>query len=1822
DFDIGNNIKSGFGPESLSNFPCEDENYAGTFTVPPGDYAYQIMAGKFCAGTSPAQSCDTVDDCEGAACVASTPDYTVHFTVESCQIAACCVDETCIETNRLDCEAQDGSFLGDGDQPVTTCQASLCTLGSCCVNGGCNDDEFHNTKAQCEEQDGVFLGGVTCEEDPCPACPYDTAANCQQVQTISGPTPLMDRNPVRGSDEMTASVLADDVKFGGTEVNQICWNTGFFAAPCCDNGGCIIQNIDTTWQIRIYGPNPDCDAIPGPDLGMSNITVLNKVEGTGAATATWQYSGSLDTPIDLPNGGFWGDTYWFEVSGFGQPDCEVRAIWSRDHGNEHHAVSTWTAFEPFPHVYSPDQTGRVDVGFCENSGILKPDDVLGSCCICPANCQEDVSQRDCDSIRGVWSACKTCAETQCGNAPDNDDCGSAYVVTNVPFDGGQLLIVGENICATDDGPALSADPNTGGCWESLSGGADMHNDVWYSYRGEVCGDLTVEGSGGADMDLMIAIYDALNGCPLTTEDELACGDETSPLAGGMATATSRVFQGQDLLVRVGGWNDEVPGGFNGDPRGTFELQWSLALNCPSVLSPTPALAPHNFSKNRYISIDTSGVTGRNAGHSFDLRLTLADTLVNNAVGQIGSVWWAGCVDADCFSVVGQSRPFTSPDWSACPIVHLTGCPIIPTSTYHIVSVDVDEVSDFPLEIQTAAKPGVKWWGDVVGSFTGPNGNPPNVWTPPNLVVNADDFVAAIKTFQDRCSFSATHLSVSDVAPAQNGAQINLIVNIEDVFSIILGFQGTEYPGGAIDLCPDASCREETPEPCPGDPDPCPGGTPCNDHNFCTVGDVCQGGQCVSGDLNPLCLPGPEPGTQSNEYAMPCHCSSCSTGSAIPGQMHSVYLFSGEFYESTVDLRIPGRGIDFVWGRKYRSRIGPDTAMGNGWDFSYNIFLEQSGANLIVNNGDSRRDTYDLQGDGTWTRSEFFRVIEQNPDNSFTLTCPDTGSWNYHAFDGTSMAGKIKEIRDRNGNKLTFHYDGLGRLVTIHDALDTAAHNRDITIDYDGLDADAHIVAVNDFAGRSVTYTYYNGVEPGGNAGDLKTVTTPAVINTPEFPIPPGHEYLNGKTTVYTYSTGFADDLLNHNLLTITDPKGQVYLVNEYYPATQPNDLSFDRIKKQTRGDFGDVSDIVYVGQAPNAANNFATMKAIVNDRVGNVKELFFDSENRGVMEREYTGRAPNPDSPTTETGNRPTGQLRPGDPTVFVTRYEYNSDSLLTRTIDANGNQFDRTYDDTNPNRRSQGNLLEKCRTPEVNLGGDQAQICESYEYDDEIGGCCGTNFVTKHVDGRGHETTHTYDDSGNRCHTEHREPSIVEDFTYNEFGQMTSHVLPDNGGGHRRMDVYTYYDSGPPFGYLKDVIVDAPAGMAPPPWFCPVPPLPGGPNFALTTSYEYNLVGRTNRIIDPRGHDTQYIRNQLNQTVRRVSREVSNGSGVRYERDTFFDPNDNVVRVDIQNTDDLGAEQTNTHFTAVYEYEILNYRTKTCKEVGDFTATIAGTQEVPICAGLPDSEFLSIEYAYDANRNRTSVNYGEAVEGRQPNNVVETLYDERDLTFKVIRAPGDPDQSTTQYDYDNNRNLIRTSQGIEDVAAPRISLSTYDGYDRRVTSTDPMGNVTIYHYDPNNNLGGFQDAAETIRNPFAVRVEGELDDVQGSAGNVRLSETWTQYDKMDRMILSEVEFFEADTQTAILIPGVPTPGKSTTTTQWSDNSQVTQVVNDNGHRTDTAYDTANRRRVLTDHLNNMINYVYDNNSNVTAMVEVEKSDLGGQDQSFTTTHTYDNLDR
>ncbi len=873
----------------------------------------------------------------------------------------------------------------------------------------------------------------------------------------------------------------------------------------------------------------------------------------------------------------------------------------------------------------------------------------------------------------------------------------------------------------------------------------------------------------------------------------------------------------------------------------------------------------------------------------------------------------------------------------------------------------------------------------------------------------------------------------------------------------------------------------------------------------------------------------------------------------PESLHEkVYLFSGEVYCESVDLQIPGRGPDFVWARKYRSRVGPDTAQGVGWDYSYNVWIEASGGDLILHDGNTRADRYGAVSGPTgttWCAPEFFREISQDPNGSYICRLANRSHWRFHPLDASPQEGKLVEIADTNGNALSFTYDGTGRLITITDTL-----SRPITVGYDGA---GRIATVTDFTGRQVQYSYYGASDPDGSPGDLQSVRTPVVTGTPN-----GNDFPSGKTTTYTYSRGFTDDALNHNLLSITDPKGQTFQTSTYAATLDPNDADYDRVVRQTLGEPNDIIDYVYESQVPSASNGYAVRLTLVNDRNGHVSEHLYDKFNRCVAVRRLTGQAV-ADQPTSSSTNRPSGQLRPGDPAAYETRYVYNDDALVVRVTDPELSERTCVYEgDVNvfASPRARGNLLV-CATDPGPRGGDQSSIEVRCEYDSLVN--FDTNQVTRETDARGHDTLHAYDPAGNRVQTTHRIASIVEDFEYNTFGQQTAHVHPDNGSGHRRRDESTYYLNGPQTGYRESSIVDA-------------------TGFALTTTYEYDAVGNVVRTIDPRGNDTLRIVNQLDQVVRILSRPADPNNPVRYETDTYYDENDNVVQIDVQNRDETGGLASNTHFTTVHEYDILDRCVRTTEEVDSGNSIIT-------------------EFEYDSNSNRVLVRSGEATSGRAPTNTVTTLYDERDLVFQEIRAAGDPLQSSSQFDYDGNGNVVLQVDGLE--GPPRVTAMTYDGYDRMTSCVNPTGNDAVRGYDANGNV-------------VSTRIDGEQVDQPGGAANVRLFETVHVYDDMDRLVQTDAGHFDTATQSPI------GDGTSSTVHVYSDSSQVVSTTDDNGNTNLTAYDTANRTSQTSDPKGNTRVYTYDDNSNVVRVLDTEKSDLGLADEVFQTDSVYDGLDR
>ena len=423
---------------------------------------------------------------------------------------------------------------------------------------------------------------------------------------------------------------------------------------------------------------------------------------------------------------------------------------------------------------------------------------------------------------------------------------------------------------------------------------------------------------------------------------------------------------------------------------------------------------------------------------------------------------------------------------------------------------------------------------------------------------------------------------------------------------------------------------------------------------------------------------------------------------------AVMPFSGEVRQCDVDLLTPGRGLDFVWGRTYNSRIGRIGASVNGWTFSYDVKIQSLGGNIVVRNGTGRADTFKPNASGVYTCPEFFSEGTLG-NNVFKLTFADTGYWEFKPITTSPDAGKLAKMVDRNGNTITLKYDISGRLAQIVDDL-----GRTNTVAYNSA---GQLASITDFSGRTVAYEYYQGLpkEPGG-AGDLKSVTLPPVIGTHN-----GNDFPAGKTVTYTYSTGYADDRENHLLLSVIDAKGQIQQRHVY--QHNQTDLEFLRcisVQHWTNTP----TMISYLPQTPTPANQFATLRCVINNPVGDVTECYFDARNRPVKLQEFTGRA-TPDVQVTATENRPAGKVRPSDPDLYETRCSWNNDSLCTLEIGPGGQQTQCVYESdfapgTRARKRADCRVVRERASSAVDSDGDgAADLTERvwyYAYDPRFG--------------------------------------------------------------------------------------------------------------------------------------------------------------------------------------------------------------------------------------------------------------------------------------------------------------------------------------------------------------------------------------------------------------------------------------------------------------------------------------------------------------------------
>ena len=512
---------------------------------------------------------------------------------------------------------------------------------------------------------------------------------------------------------------------------------------------------------------------------------------------------------------------------------------------------------------------------------------------------------------------------------------------------------------------------------------------------------------------------------------------------------------------------------------------------------------------------------------------------------------------------------------------------------------------------------------------------------------------------------------------------------------------------------------------------------CDDGDACTD-DYCSNGECYNIQID--CDDGDD---NTIDYCVDGEChhdpickQNCEDECEENDVVDPVYLHNGEFYLVETDLSIPGQGFPYEFIRKYRSRLPYNGPLGHHWTFNYDKWLlREDDGDIVYFDGFGRRDRYRANGDGTYTSPVgFYTRLVENDDGSLTLRNAQGMTAYFKAFDGSVTDGKITSLVDRNENTMGFVYNELGQLITVLDTL-----GRPITYRYD---ADGRLVEVEDFLGKLVRFEY-------DAAGDLITVTHTAR----------GLDPVQARVTRYTYSSGFEQERLNHNLLTVTspqatamDPDGPPSVINTY--GTNPDAYDFDRVIRQelNSGEFGccGIRGVGVVTLAYEPLNeggdpsdvNLPRSRTVITDSLGNITEYLYNSLGNALQSIEHT-----------------TARSRAGM-SARVAEYTYNADGERVRVVYPEGNVVEQTYDEQNPDRLQQGNMLVVQEVAEPGPGAED--LVTTYAYEPNF------NQIASVTDPLSQTTEYGYDEEGNRVVVTNT-LGYTTTSTYDEAGNETS---------------------------------------------------------------------------------------------------------------------------------------------------------------------------------------------------------------------------------------------------------------------------------------------------------------------------------------------------------------------------------------------------------------------------------------------------------------------
>ncbi|MBI2944244.1 MAG: RHS repeat protein [Candidatus Wallbacteria bacterium] len=861
-----------------------------------------------------------------------------------------------------------------------------------------------------------------------------------------------------------------------------------------------------------------------------------------------------------------------------------------------------------------------------------------------------------------------------------------------------------------------------------------------------------------------------------------------------------------------------------------------------------------------------------------------------------------------------------------------------------------------------------------------------------------------------------------------------------------------------------------------------------DAEFDTGHQTVRPGSPNPNDPRPPCPPGVKPRPQSPHSGLPSKnpCDDCNPGhGGFFGD--PVDTRTGDFEQSHQDLYIPAPGFPLMVLRTFRTLNKTDGAFGRGWstgfDQSLQFMRSPEGARLVLyrtGDGVKARFTEASPGSNVYTPPAGSNVTLTLVESRFELRQP----WsNTESYDATT--GALQELKDLNGNALSFERDSAGKITRVTDSVGrslvytyTPSNKVASIVDPAGgvtryaYDARDHLTQVVNRAGQVTRYAY-------DSKGRMTSITDARgntwLTNTYDSQDRVVSQFLNGGTYLYTYNSGgvrlrnprgtdlnYAYDS-EGRVTTIDNPQGRI---SQTWNLDGRLETYTDRLGRRITYQYDAAGNITRLSNPSGKATTAEydprfNLPTRVTDASGFVVTYTYD--DRGNRTSSTT-----PDG-TTSYGYDSRGYVTSiTDAAGGVTRFTYDAHGNVATIQDAAGNTSRRTYD-----------LLGR-----VLSATDARGKTTTFSYN-------ASGFLLSQTDALGLTTRWTYDAENNMT-SYTNEVGGTTTFEYDAFNRMVA--LTNPMGGQTRYD----YDAS---GSLIEVT---------------------SPNGGRTR-YTYDAAGLISRLVDPLGNSRIFVYDANGHLTREtdargkitdraydvdgnMTRETDAlGNSVTVEYDAEGAPTKMIDQLGralvmtrgfegrlLSYTDPLGRVTT-------YGYDALGQVTSVTGSRGT-TRTLVRDLRGLVTASVNDlGERSETDYGPTgkvlATRDATGVGQTfeyddeDRISATVSPNGVRTAY-ERDGAGRVtalIRAAGTPDQVRDELTYDLMGHLISATRAVGTSASVTVRYSydangnpvsinngrgktwrfAYDLNDRIVRETDPLGRVTEHLYDGEANRTG-----------------------------------------------------------------------------------------------------------------------------------------------------------